>query len=211
MTTKLKEIHDYLISCGAKESELREMDHHSIHLAKEIMLFAHQNQKRVNGERYESHPLQCLKSYQEMLCMDSHVQLKELLDKYGIPFEGVQELCLLHDVVEDSELSFQDVEDIFKECGFEAYFERYISKPLKNITHDKKQCYEDYIQICIEHPTSALVKMLDMQDNMDVFSLTAFGEENYKRTNQYLHFMYLINQKFHFIENAEKYRRKTNE
>lgn len=208
METKLNEIHQYLIEKGSHEEELKNMDTQSVYLSMEIMEYAHRNQKRENGEDYANHPWRCSKNYrnlvgigpEEHFCIDS-----DLMWKNGIPFQGVQELCYLHDVLEDSELTFDDVQNIFFECGFEGYFNLYIAAPLKNITHIKTMDYLSYILICMEHPTSALVKMLDMQDNINIFSLASFEKEKFVRSSNYLAYMYLINDKFHFIENIQKY------
>lgn len=208
MQTRLKEIHEYLIKVGCEEQDLLNMDTQSVYLATEIALYAHRDQKRVNGEDYANHPLNCMESYRKFVgitpddyfCIDV-----DLMCKYGIPYEGVQELCLLHDVIEDSDLTFDEVRDIFIECGFKTHFDLYIALPLNKITHDKSQSYDEYIKICMEHPTSSLVKLIDMQDNLNVLTLTNFNEENYQRANKYLQFIYLINSKYHFIENNQIY------
>ena len=43
---------------------------------------------------------------------------------------------------------------------------------------------------------------MDLQNNLYVLSLTIFDEYNYQRAERYLSYMYLINSKYHFIENA---------
>ncbi len=58
----------------------------------------------------------------------------------------------------------------------------------------------------METPISALCKMMDLQDNLYVFSLKRFGTKNYDRAKKYLEYIYLINQKYQFIENIQKYR-----
>lgn len=208
MQTRLNEIHEYLLTTGCTNEELANFDSHSVYLAMEIMLYAHRNQKRVNGEEYTVHPLGCLELYRRMVgiipddyfCIDV-----DLMAECRIPYEGVQELCLLHDVLEDSDFTFSEVREIFVERGLGNYFDLYISVPLKNITHNKSDEYEKYISTCMQHPTSALVKMIDMQDNLNILTLSEFNQTNYQRACKYLSFMYLINSKHHFIENNKKY------
>ncbi len=58
--SKLKEIHNYLISLGKSEEELKELDKYSVYLSMEIMEYAHRGQTRDNGEDYANHPSRCM-------------------------------------------------------------------------------------------------------------------------------------------------------
>lgn len=206
---RLNEIHEYLISKGAKEEDLKKMDGCSVYLSMEIMEYAHRNQKRENGEEYANHPSRCMQEYRELVgivpddpfCID-----KDLMYEFEIPYDGVQEVCLLHDVIEDSDFTIEEVEGIFDECSLENYFNLYIKQPLVNVTHIKSMGYLSYIKICMEHPVSAIVKMMDLQDNLHVLSLVEFNEKNYERASRYLQYLYLINVKYRFIENAKRYK-----
>ena len=207
--SRLKEIHDYLVSIGKKEEDLEQLDKFSVYLSMEIMEYAHRNQKRENGEDYANHPSRCLQNYRDLVgiipddyfCID-----KDMMYENGVPYDGVQEVCLLHDVIEDSDFSLDETEKIFKECELGDFFKLYIKEPLKLITHDKRMDYFSYIKVCMENPISALCKMMDLQDNTYILSLTTFDEKNYKRAQDYLMYMYLINLKYRFIENIKKYR-----
>lgn len=206
---RLNEIHEYLISKGAKEEDLKKMDGCSVYLSMEIMEYAHRNQKRENGEEYANHPSRCMQEYRELVgivpddpfCID-----KDLMYEFEIPYDGVQEVCLLHDVIEDSDFTIEEVEGIFDECSLENYFNLYIKQPLVNVTHIKSMDYLSYIKICMEHSVSAIVKMMDLQDNLHVLSLVEFNEKNYERASRYLQYLYLINVKYRFIENAKRYK-----
>lgn len=206
---RLNEIHEYLISKGAKEEDLKKMDGCSVYLSMEIMEYAHRNQKRENGEEYANHPSRCMQEYRELVgivpddpfCID-----KDLMYEFEIPYDGVQEVCLLHDVIEDSDFTIEEVEGIFDECSLENYFNLYIKQPLVNVTLIKSMDYLSYIKICMEHPVSAIVKMMDLQDNLHVLSLVEFNEKNYERASRYLQYLYLINVKYRFIENAKRYK-----
>ena len=208
MNETLKRIHDYLISIGNKEEVLLFMDTKSVYLSMEIADYAHRNQKRENGERYLEHPLRCLGRYRRMVgiveddpfCID-----EELMAKHDIPFDGVQELCLLHDVVEDTELSFEDVRDIFYDCGFKTHFDISIADALRRITHDKSVPYSDYIGIVMQNPISAIVKMMDLQDNLIILDLAELNARNLKRSAEYLNYLYLLNFRYRFVESARAY------
>ena len=214
MNENLKKIHEYLIGRGNKEEDVLEFDKYSVYLSMEIMEYAHRNQTRENGEEYANHPSRVMQSYRDMVGITPHDPFcidSDLLFDNGIPYEGVQEVALLHDVIEDTEFTIEDVRQIFIDCDLGSFFDMYIKIPLEFITHDKSMPYDDYIDICLKNRTSALVKMLDLQDNLHVIDLIKFDEKNFKRSANYLGYIYLINSCYHFIENAEKYHQKFKE
>ena len=210
MNENLKKIHEYLMERGVEEKQLLESDTSSVYLAMEIMEYAHRNQKRENGEDYANHPARILETYREMVgikhhdffCMD-----KDLMYKHNVPYDGVQEVCLLHDVIEDTEFTIDDVRDIYVKCGFERYFDTYNKNALECITHDKSVDYGEYIKICLKNPIAALVKMIDMQDNLRILDLVKYDEERYHRAQGYLFWTFIINEAYHFVENVEEYRK----
>ncbi len=211
--SRLKEIHDYLISIGKKEEELKELDTSSVYLSMEIMEFAHRGQKRVNGEDYANHPSRCMYNYRDLVGIvpnDYNCINKDMMYEYGIPYDGVQEVCLLHDVIEDGNMTLDEVEEIFDECNLGDYFRLYIKRALHNITHDKSMDYESYIKICMENPISAICKMMDLQDNLYVLSLTEFDVKNYERAEGYLLYLFIINVKYQFLENIARYKEEFN-
>ena len=212
MKETLKKIHEYLINKGIKEEKVMWSDTSSVYLAMEIMEYAHRNQKRENGEDYANHPARCLTAYRELIgigpdgdrVMD--VMDKDIMYRYNVPFDGVQEVCLLHDVVEDTEFTIDDIGEIYEECGFGNYFDLYIKDALKRITHDKSVEYGEYIKICLLNPISAMVKLIDLQDNLYLLDLIDFSEEKYHRAQGYLFFAFIINDAYHFLENTQKYK-----
>ena len=212
MKETLKKIHEYLINKGIKEEKVMWSDTSSVYLAMEIMEYAHRNQKRENGEDYANHPARCLTAYRELIgigpdgdrVMD--VMDKDIMYRYNVPFDGVQEVCLLHDVVEDTEFTIDDIGEIYEECGFGNYFDLYIKDALKRITHDKSVEYGEYIKICLLNPISAMVKLIDLQENLYLLVLIDFSEEKYHRAQGYLFFAFIINDAYHFLENTQKYK-----
>ena len=214
MNEKLKKIHEYLLSKGVEEKTILNADTSSVYLAMEIMEYAHREQKRENGEDYANHPARCLTTYRELIGIGPNgdrVMDKDLLYRNNVPFDGVQEVCLLHDVIEDTEFTIDDIKEIYSDCGFDKYFDLYIEQPLMYITHNKEVDYGDYIKVCLKHPTSALVKMIDMQDNLRILDLTKYDEERYHRAQGYLFYSFIINEGYHFIENVQKYKAQLKE
>lgn len=209
MKETLKKIHEYLINKGIKEEKVIWSDTSSVYLAMEIMEYAHRNQKRENGEDYANHPARCLTAYRELIGIGpdgDRVMDKDIMYRYNVPFDGVQEVCLLHDVVEDTEFTIDDIGEIYEECGFGNYFDLYIKDALKRITHDKSVEYGEYIKICLLNPISAMVKLIDLQDNLYLLDLIDFSEEKYHRAQGYLFFAFIINDAYHFLENTQKYK-----
>ena len=209
MNENLKKIHEYLMSRGVSEEKLLRSDTSSVYLALEIMEYAHRNQKRDNGEDYANHPTRCLGTYRQLIDIgpdgDGYFD-EDLLIDCDVPFWGVQEVCVLHDVIEDTEFTMDDVCDIYIECGFENYFDMYIKDALERITHDKSMDYGSYIKMCLKNPIAALVKMIDLEDNLRILDLTSYDEEKYHRAQGYLFWTFVINETYHFVENTEKYR-----
>jgi hypothetical protein len=209
--SQFQEIRAYLDELTMSKEDLEQVNDWPLFLSRKIMEFVHRDQKRENGQDYAHHPLKCLNKYRDLvgIVLDDYAYIdKELIAKYAFPFEGVQEVCLLHDVIEDSELTVNELEELFDDYGLGDYFRLYIKDALFKITHDKSMDYLSYILKCMENPISAIAKMMDLQDNMNVLSLVKFDEKHYQRTAGYLHYMYLINDKYHFIENVAKYKKE---
>ena len=209
MNKNLEKIHAYLLSVGVSQERIDQADTSSVFLAREIMMYAHCNQKRENGEDYANHPERVLDNYRglvgiipdEYFCID-----KDTMAEHGIPYAGVQEVCLLHDVIEDTKFTMKDIEEIYEECGFGNFFRLWIKNALECITHDKRQKYTNYILICLRNPIAAIVKMMDLQDNLRVIDLVSFDEEKQTRAVFYLTYIALINNKYHFLENVKAYK-----
>lgn len=181
----------------------------AFNLSKKIMEKAHKNQTRVSGEPYKLHPIRCFNNYAAFIGYLDEPETKcYQLEEEGIPFFGVAELCLLHDVIEDTSLDMEDIEKLFQEEGLSNYFQKRIKDALERITHDKKMDYPSYIEMCMGNPISAICKMMDLQDNLTVLSLDEFNPKNYKRAQNYLCYLYQINNKYHFIERTHKYRQE---
>lgn len=209
--SRLIEIHEYLLNNGYKETELEEMDAYSVYLAFEIAIYAHRNQFRENGESYVLHPRRCMEAYRKFVgikdndcfCID-----KDLMKEYGIPYDGMQEICMLHDVVEDTDFTIEELEEIFVEQGMGSYFLVHIKDYLEYITHNDDVDYEDYLNTCMKYPRTALAKMIDLQDNLNIFTLSSFDEVRYDRAKKYLSYIYKIENKYHFLENCEEYKKE---
>ena len=53
--------------------------------------------------------------------------------------------------------------------------------------------------------------MMDLQDNLFILDLVDFEEDEYRRSQGYLFWIFVINQAYHFLENAQLYKTKFKE
>ncbi len=169
---------------------------------------AHRNQYRLNGEAYVNHPLSMAKRYLEIFYGDStSPYTSEAMKDNGLPHFGVMEVIFLHDVVEDTEYGLNDIKEVYEEFGSGWFYNEFISRPLKLITHNKEESNDIYIEKLLDDPIASLVKMFDSMDNLNVFSLTKFTEYEYERSKTYLKNIKRINDRYHYIEKINNYRK----
>lgn len=96
-------------------------------------------------------------------------------------------VALLHDVVEDTEVTFTDLE---KE------FSKEIVDILRLLTHDKNTDYMEYIEKIKSNKMATKVKIADIKHNMDKSRLdvidekTLIREEKYKKALEVLEEMF---------------------
>lgn len=121
------------------------------------------------------------------LCFESH---KEQKDKTGLPYvfhpfhlaeamdDEISTVCaLLHDVVEDTELTFADLEAM----GFPTR----VIEVLKLLTHEKDVPYMDYVRRISGDPIARKVKIADLLHNSDTSRLDVIDEYAIKRNEKY--------------------------
>ncbi len=115
---------------------------------------------------------------------------KEQVDKNGIPYiyhpihlaeqmndENTTCVALLHDVVEDTKITF---EDLAKE-GFTDE----ILEALKLMTHDDAVPYLDYVRNIKNNPIATAVKLADLNHNSDLTRLDVVDEKAKERVQKY--------------------------
>ena len=192
---------------GNTKEEINEAFQDTLGIACCIPKTAHYEQERENGSPYIIHPLGVCNRYRALTNYENNDFDLQNLQEHGIPFYGVQEVCMLHDVIEDWMATVEDIEAVYEELGFSKYFKAYIKEPLMLITHDKSVDYETYINIVLKNPISALVKLLDLNDNMNIFGLGSYGDKEAERMHRYVKCVKMINDRYHFIEKFNKYRR----
>ena len=110
-------------------------------------------------------------------------------DKAGVPYifhpihlaeqmdtETECVVALLHDVVEDTDVTFEQLEKEFSSD---------IIKILKLLTHDKDTDYMEYVKIIKENPIAKKVKIADITHNADETRLDKITEKDILRREKY--------------------------
>ena len=128
------------------------------------------------------------------LCFDIH---KEQVDKSGLPYvfhpfhlaeqmetEETTIVALLHDVVEDSDLTLEDL----RQMGFSDT----VIAALALLTHDPAVEYMDYVRAIKDNPIARAVKLADLQHNSDLTRLDTVDEKALARREKYLQAMTLL-------------------
>ena len=121
------------------------------------------------------------------LCFEAH---KNQVDKSGMPYvfhpfhlaeqmetEHEVIVALLHDVVEDSHYTLEDL----KAAGFPED----ILEAVALLTHDIKVPYEEYIKAIKPNKLARAVKMADLRHNSDVTRLETADERVLSRMKKY--------------------------
>lgn len=121
------------------------------------------------------------------LCFEAH---KNQTDKTGMPYvfhpfhlaeqmkDEFTTICaLLHDVVEDTDYTIKDLENMD--------FPRETIEALKLLTHDENVPYMDYVKEINKNPIAKEVKIADLMHNSDTSRLDFVDEWALKREEKY--------------------------
>ena len=121
-----------------------------------VMYQAHQGQMDKGGFPYCFHP------YQVAQGMDDEISCT---------------CALLHDVVEDTDLTFEDLAGM----GFPAE----VIDALKLLTHREGVPYMDYVRNLAGNPVARKVKLSDLHHNSDLSRINEVTEKDLERIGQY--------------------------
>ena len=86
-------------------------------------------------------------------------------------------VAILHDVVEDTDWTFADLE--------QEGFSREIIESLDCLTKRDGEAYENFVRRSAQNPTARRVKLADLEDNMDVRRMKEVGEKDHARLAKY--------------------------
>lgn len=106
---------------------------------------------------------------------------KKLAATYGLDnkeIEVVEVIALLHDLIEDCpNWNISLVDSVFRNA--------LIIDNLNRLTKKEGQNYDDYIANIRNSYFSKIVKICDLEDNMDITRLTSINEEDIERLKKY--------------------------
>ena len=121
------------------------------------------------------------------LCFQAH---KDQWDKSGIPYvfhpfhlaeqmtdEATTVVALLHDVVEDTPYTLEDLKDM----GFPSE----ITEAITLMTHDPAVPYMDYVKNIKGNPIARAVKLADLTHNSDLSRLDLVDDRAIRRLEKY--------------------------
>ena len=121
------------------------------------------------------------------LCFEAH---KNQVDKTGLPYvfhpfhlaeqmkDEYSTVCaLLHDVVEDTKYTFEDL--------INMGFPNEVIEALKLLTHADDVPYMDYVKALSVNPIAKAVKIADLTHNSDTTRLDVVDEWALKREDKY--------------------------
>lgn len=123
--------------------------------AMKIAYNAHINQVDKSGVPYIYHPI-------------------HLAEQMNTEIECI--VALLHDVVEDTDVTFEQLKQDFPEEVIEA---------LKLLTHDKNTDYMEYVKKLKTNPIAKKVKIADIKHNADETRLEKITVKDIARRNKY--------------------------
>ena len=129
----------------------------SIEKALKVAVDAHTAQVDKAGEPYVFHPIRM------MLRADK---------------ESEKIVALLHDVVEDSPTTLMDLRNM----GFQEKFIRSVDA----LTKREHESYDQFIRRASTDTVARKVKILDLEDNMNLLRLKEFTDKDSERMKRYL-------------------------
>ncbi len=131
------------------------------------------------------------------LCFEAH---KDQTDKSGLPYvfhpfhvaeqmhdEKTTIVALLHDVVEDTSYTLQDL----RAMGFNQE----VLDAIALMTHDNNMPYMEYVAKIRENPIARAVKLADLRHNSDLTRMDEITETVLKRVEKYKAAMQLLTEK----------------
>jgi (p)ppGpp synthase/HD superfamily hydrolase len=120
------------------------------------------------------------------------------VDKVGAPYilhplrlmlragsEEAKMVAVLHDTLEDTALTLAQVRA-------EGFSETVLTV-LELLTHQPSHTYQEYMERVMTHPLAMQIKLLDLEDNMDVRRLQPeLSERDRQRLAKYAHYWKLL-------------------
>ena len=206
----IDKVHQYLRDIGCSEAEIEGFDSGSVYIAEAILLYAYKDTKRENGEAYHTHSFRVLNAYRDFVGIvpDDYFCLNEdLLLECGIPYKGIQEACVLHDVLSETDLTEEDIAEMYEDLGLKSFFEAYILPTILTLKYDEYTDDAEYVYCIIGSPAASIVKFMELIDDINTIDAEGGSLDDKKSCAI---FCKMINDKWHFDEKIKEYFRLKN-
>ena len=118
---------------------------------------AHRGQVDKSGRAYILHPLRVM---------------------LAVTTEAERMAAVLHDVVEDTDLTLADIAA--------AGFAPDVVAAVDALTHRPDESYEDYVERAAANPIARAVKVADLRDNMDISRFDRLQDKDLARLKRYV-------------------------
>lgn len=125
--------------------------------AAEICITKHCGQRDKVGAAYFQHPMR--------VAMRCHSDDEKIV-------------ALLHDTIEDT--------DVTVEYLLDQGFPQYIIDGILSVTKRDGESYEEFVARAAQNPLGRVVKLHDLEDNLDIFRLDSVSPEMAARLSKYL-------------------------
>jgi (p)ppGpp synthase/HD superfamily hydrolase len=133
-------------------------------MARDLAYKYHANQYDKGGNDYINHIESVVNGVEEDIC---------------------KTVAYLHDIVEDTEITFKDLEDYG--------FSNEIIEATKLLTKDKNIDYFTYLSLIKNNDISRKVKISDLKNNSDLSRLNIITDKDIKRKAKYLKALAYLN------------------
>lgn len=126
-------------------------------LAARLCVEKHYGQRDKGGSAYFQHPMRVA-----MRCQKDEEKM----------------VALLHDILEDTDVTAEDL------IGYG--FPENVVEGILSVTKMEGESYGEFVERAKSNPLGRVVKIHDLEDNMDILRLGELDEKSMKRLNKYL-------------------------
>lgn len=120
----------------------------------------------------------------DKVCMPYHLHPERVAARCATDAETI--VALLHDTIEDT--------DITPEYLLNKGFPQYIVDGVLSVTKREGESYEDFVARAKQNPIGRMVKIHDLEDNMDIRRLDELTDEMVARQRKYLKAYHFLKQ-----------------
>lgn len=140
----------------------------------------HKDQIDKGGAPYYNHPLRVADS------IFNDYDFDIIDDKQQIFIIKCATVAVMHDLLEDTECT----EDYLREIGFSED----IIDGVKSVTRNENESYGDFVKRAAKNQYGKIVKLHDLEDNLDIKRLNKLTESDISRINKYLKWYHFLKQ-----------------